>query len=141
MARPHLWVPPREWWRSYVPGVAGAREWVVTRTIGVGGNIYSRPKFTITINSAGIEHIDILNATLNHRLSVFRAFSVGERLTVDSDEYHVTVESYALWNVDFRGQFPLLDPRAGNNVIEYHIWSVVQPSITPVIDWTARWVT
>lgn len=126
-------------------GVAGslsaAGTYAYTLTPTVGGTIYSRPAFTITLPSDidyGISEIRIANTSVSPsvQITITRTFAPGDVLIVNSDTYAVTVNGVA---VDFEGGFPLLDPRAGttNSIVIYAV-AQTAPTLSPIIDWVPR---
>lgn len=125
-------------------GVAGGTRWyTVQRAINVGGNAPSRPLYTLTYPAGSdytITEIKIANLSLPSAptIDIVYAFTPGQALLVDCVASTAKIAG-AL--VDYAGTFPLLDPRVGVNIIQFQVYAAAKPSLTPQIDWTARWAS
>lgn len=141
MLAPAWWAQPEV---NYGWGSSSLR-FAYTLTPTIGGDIYSRPVFMLTVPNAGtnynISQIRLVNTTVtpNQEIDITFAFQPGDVLTIDCSAYTVKVNGIP---VDFAGQFPVLDPRAGatNNFVLYAL-ATDQPTVTPEIDWTSRWLS
>lgn len=101
-----------------------------------GGNIYARPRWTLTITTlGGTTQVTVRNTTTGEALIVARAFALNDILVVDSETQVVTVNGTA---ADYSGTFPLLDPRLGANSIQLDALAASLPAITYARQWRSR---
>lgn len=133
-------------------GIFPTVSWNYTLTPTVGGNIYSRPKFTITlgaVNDYGVTQIQIVNTSVldangnyPYTITVPYAYLPGDVLTIDSDPGTVRLARLGTAQIDFSGQFPLLDPRAGTtNTVIIYVLAKNAPTLAPVMTWPPRWLS
>lgn len=107
----------------------GGTEFVKTLTLEPGGSAFTYPVLEITVQTSSFlpTKIWVINVTVtpNQALFVTYPFAFGDVLTIDGPEMSVRVNGI---EVDYSGQFPVLDRRAGRtNDIEIHCFSVEAP--------------
>lgn len=83
-----------------------------TDSISISGSTKPKPVITITVNSeTSMTKIELENTTTGHSIEVERAFSAGEVLEIDTENFTVEVDGSA---VDYDGRFPEFDPGTNN---------------------------
>lgn len=114
-----------------------------TLTPTPGGSGPCRPTYTITFPGAayGTTILTVRNVSVSipQALTITRTFGATDIVVINCDTFVVTVNGAV---VDFGGQFPLLDPRAGaTNSIQIDSTSTSLSTLTVQIDWRSRWLS
>lgn len=103
-------------------------------SVEIGGTAPTWP--VIRIDTDGVDSITFYNDSTNQGIKVLGPLTIGIVVEIDCARMTVKVADV---DVDFEGQFPCLDPRAGvTNTISIRAENATQPNVQTIIDWRSR---